>query len=62
MSQTYDYFGLDYSTYNDTQKVDLIVPTRDFQEESSNQFTRFDNIDCVMLKQPFGIIDWVRLL
>ncbi|CAG5077146.1 Oidioi.mRNA.OKI2018_I69.PAR.g8639.t1.cds [Oikopleura dioica] len=59
IQHTYNYFGLDFSTYNDTEKVDLIGPKEDFQREISEQFLKFDNIDCVMLKQPFGIIDWV---
>jgi len=45
-------------TQAESSKVDLVNPKNDFQKDISNQFSGFDDINCVMLKQPFGIISW----
>jgi hypothetical protein len=57
---TFDWFNLSFNTFDETKKVKLYNPKNDFQEEISGQLGDFNNINCVMLKQPFGIINWVR--
>jgi hypothetical protein len=61
LKKTYSWFNLTYETFEETTKIDLINPKNNFQEEIFSQFSLFDNINCVMLKQPFGIINWVFL-